>query len=577
MLTQLHIRDFAIIEELELELTSGMTALTGETGAGKSILIDALGLALGDRAESSTVRNGATKAEINITFELNHSPQARQWLAERELFEDQECMLRRVITREGRSRGYINGSPVPMQSLKELGEMLVDIHGQHEHQSLLKRNAQRQFLDDFAGNQHLLQKTSETHKEWKAKTNELQTLLKTSSDNNTRLELLRYQVNELEQLNLEENEIPDLNKEHTRLANAGHLLETCQSALSGLYEGDQGTVYELTGKITTEISSIASMDHQLENTRKLLEDGMIQIQEAADELRHYLDHLDIDPQRLQQVEERLGTIHDLSRKHHVLPEELSAQQQHLCEELNKIEFADEHQESLRQEIQTLRTTYDKNAARLGKQRRAAAKKLNQLVSNAICELGMAGARFEVAIQALEKDQLTSSGTDSVEFMVSTNPGQPLKPVAKIASGGELSRISLAIQVTLAKASLLSEDSATANKHTIPTLIFDEVDSGIGGPTAETVGQQLRALGEQRQVLCVTHLPQVASQAHHHLHVSKQAEEKQTHTNVGRLTRKQRTEEIARMLGGKEITDQSLAHADEMIQKGQSNKNKASGY
>lgn len=569
MLTNIHIRNFAIIENLELELTSGMTALTGETGAGKSILIDALELALGDRAESGVVRHDADRAEINIRFDLADSPRASQWLDEQDLSDNSECLLRRIITREGRSRGFINGSPVPMQSLKELGEMLVDIHGQHEHQSLLKRDIQRQLLDDFAGNQKLLMGITDTYYKLKTKSDDLDALMKATRDNLAHLELLRYQVKELEELNLEDNEISGLNTEHSRLANAGRLLETCQAAVSSLYNDEEGTVQDLMSKITTSIDSVASLDPRLGNAKKLLEGGLIHVQEASEELRQYVDHLDIDPQRLQWVEERLGIVHDLSRKHHVMPEELPAQLQRLSEELNKIEHADEHQDNLLKEVQSLRKAYDKNAEKLGKQRRASAKRLNRIVSDTVQELGMPGAEFEVAIQALEKNHLTATGTDNVEFMVKTNPGQPFKPVTKVASGGELSRISLAIQVTLADTptnitTKKTKNSSSASKHRIPTLVYDEVDSGIGGPTAEIVGQKLYDLGEKQQVLCVTHLPQVAAQAHHHLHVSKQAENNITHTQVGRLTRKQRTEEIARMLGGLKITKQSLAHANEMI-------------
>jgi DNA repair protein RecN (Recombination protein N) len=564
MLTQLHIRNFAIIEELELELTDGMTALTGETGAGKSILIDALGLALGDRAESGVIRHEAERAEINIRFDLTDASQANQWLIEQELSDGTECLIRRVITREGRSRGFINGSPAPMQSLKQLGEMLVDIHGQHEHQTLLKRDIQRQLLDDFAGNNDLLQKISTTYHQWKAKTDELNNLQQVSSENNARLELLRYQIQELEELSLTDDEIPSLNKEHSRLTNASRLLETCQAALSGLYDDEEGTVYGIMGKIISNVDSASNLDSGLTNVKKLLGDGMIHIQEAVDELRHYLDHMEMDLPRLQQVEDRLAIIHDLSRKHKLEAEELPSQLNALKEELDKIENADEYQDALSKEIQNLRDAYDKKTKKLGKQRRSAAKSLNQMISESIDELGMPGAEFEVSIQELEKDRLTPFGTDSIEFMVSTNPGQPYKPVSKIASGGELSRISLAIQVTLSNNTVVNTNTS---KHTIPTLIYDEVDSGIGGPTAEIVGQQLRKLGEKRQVLCVTHLPQVASQAHQHMHVSKKTEKNKTQTQIGLLNHKQRTEEIARMLGGLKITKQSLAHADEMIREG----------
>jgi DNA repair protein RecN (Recombination protein N) len=551
MLTTIHIRDFAIIDQLEVELEAGMTALTGETGAGKSILVDALGLALGDRADSGVIRHGSDRAEITASFDLGDSRDAQSWLEQQDLADGGECMIRRVITGEGRSRGYINGRPVPMQSLKELGQRLVDIHGQHEHQSLLRRETQRQLLDDYAGNAALATELHTTHGQWKNKTAELEALRTAAADRTARAELLRFQVRELEELALGEGETQAVDDEHRRLANAGQLLETCQSALAGLYEGED-TVHDRLSRIAGELESLCALDTALAPARDLLSEASIQLQEAVDVLRRYSDRLDLDPGRLAWLEQRLATIHNLSRKHHVAADELPALLETLSRELNSLEHADEQLSGLQDEIEALRRAYDEQAAALSRRRREAAGKLNRQVTAALQELGMAGARFEIAIQPVEPPRPAANGNDVIEFTVSTNPGQPFGSLARIASGGELSRISLAIQVVL------------AHSTRIPTLIYDEVDTGIGGAVAEVVGRQLRTLGDVRQVLCVTHLAQVAAQAHHHLQVSKHTGKDHTRTAIQPLPKPQRIEEIARMLGGVDVSEQSRAHAEEMI-------------
>lgn len=556
MLTHIHIKDFAIVDELELELGTGMTALTGETGAGKSILVDALGLALGDRGDAGVVRHGAERAEVSAGFDLAHAPDALAFLQAQELDMEADCLVRRTISREGRSRGYINGRPVPMQSLKELGDRLVDIHSQHEHQSLLRRDTQRQLLDDYAGDPGLVQEVARLYRDWKTKTQELEALRGAADERTARLELLRFQVRELDELDPQDDEAARLHDEHSRLAHAGQLLETCHGAVTDLYENDEGTVHGQLSRIVAALDPVCDIDPALNTTRDMLNEALIQVQEAADELRHYAERLDLDPGRLEWLDTRLGSFHQLARKHRVDPDELPRLRERLHQELETLDHADEHVDALQDAVQTLRNDYRERARQLGRKRRDASRALNRQVTDAIQHLGMAGARFEIGVDARDSDDPAPSGLETVEYRVSTNPGQPLKPLTKVASGGELSRVSLALQVVL------------ANNTRIPTLIYDEVDTGIGGGVAEVVGQQLRQLGDVRQVLCVTHLPQVAAQAHHHMEVHKQTVADETRTGIRELDPERRVDEVARMLGGTDITDQSRAHAREMIKKGQ---------
>lgn len=554
MLTHIHIRDFAIVERLELDLERGMTALTGETGAGKSILVDALGLALGDRADVGVIRHGAERAEIIAQFDVRAADDARGWLQQQDLADDEECLLRRVLTSEGRSRAYINGRPVPVQSLRELGDLLVDIHGQHEHQSLLRRDTQRQLLDDFAGNGELLTQLEEVYRDWDRAQRELEQLRSAAADRNARLELLRFQVEELDAAELRPEDPAQIEEEHGRAANAGRLLETSQAAIAALYETDDDNIHDRLSRVHAELDNLCELDASLVPMRALINDAMIQVQEAVDGLRGYVDRLDLDPGRLQWLEERLGLLHTLSRKHHVAAEALPQIHAELQAELHTLDHADERLGGLQDEIDRLRSRYQELAAQLSRRRLDAARNLNKQVSAIIQELGMAGAAFQITVDAETGAKPSSHGVDRVEFQVRTNPGQPLKALSKIASGGELSRFSLAIQVVLA-------DSTR-----IPTLIYDEVDTGIGGAVAEVVGRRLRTLGSARQVLCVTHLPQVAAQAHHHLQVSKQRDAQFSGTHIAALDRQGRVEEIARMLGGVEISSQTRAHAQEMLDK-----------
>ncbi len=555
MLIHLQIRDFAIVEHLALDFGPGMTALTGETGAGKSILIDALGLLLGDRADSAVIRPGVGRAELVAVFDLAALPEARAWLAERDLGDDPECHLRRLVTREGRSRAYLNGSPQPLQVLKEFGERLVDIHGQHEHQSLLRRDVQRQLLDDAAGHGSLLSELADQHREISGLGRRLAELEQARTEREARLDLLRFQVRELEALNLGIGELADMEDEHRRLANAGRLLETCQSALDTLYDNEDQSVSTWLGRVAGELEPLQDIDARLGPALELVNAALIQVQEASDTLRRYLLDTDPDPGRLDWLEQRLADIQALARKHRRRPGELPTLLGELGGELDAIEHGEEREAELRQALERAEAEYHRLANQLSRQRTTAATELSQRVSEAMQSLGMAGGRFEIRLEATGRP--TPTGLETVEFLVSANPGQPPRSLAKVASGGELSRISLAIQVI------------TAHGERIPTLIFDEVDTGIGGGIAEVVGRRLRELGGSRQVLCVTHLPQVAAQAHRHLQVSKHSDGTSTATRILALDQEARVGEVARMLGGMELTDNTLAHAREMIDRAQS--------
>ncbi len=554
MLTYLQIRDFVIVDALELDLAPGMSAMTGETGAGKSIMVDALGLLLGDRADSGIVRQEARQADIGAVFDLDRLPAAKAWLRERDLDDGDECHLRRVISRQGRSRAYINGALQPLQALKQFGELLVDIHGQHEHQSLLKRDVQRQLLDDYAGNQDLLAELKEHYQRWHRLRQTLESLRQTGDERNARLDLLRYQVRELEALDLKEGELSGLEAEHLRLANAGRLLETCQQALGWLYEDEPVSAQSLLSQSLRGVEDLLALDVRLAPIGELLNTALIQVREASDELRHYAHGVELDPERLAWVEQRLADIHDLARKHRVVAEELPALLAGLREELEAIDNSELRQEALERELAEAFGSYSHRAERLSERRAAAAAELADRIGGAMTGLGMPGGRCEIALEPLGKP--SPNGLETVELLVSMNPGQPFRPLTKVASGGELSRISLAIQVIAAQG---------AN---IPTLIFDEVDTGVGGGVAEVVGRRLRALGKNRQVLCVTHLPQVAAQAHQHLRISKHSDDETTRTRVAALDAAARVEETARMLGGLELTDKTRLHAREMIERAQ---------
>lgn len=552
MLVHLSVHNYAIVEHLDLELDRGMSVITGETGAGKSIMLDALGLTLGDRADSGVVRPGAEKADILATFDLGDIPEAQTWLQERDLDNDGPCILRRVITAEGRSRAYINGTPCPQGDLKALGELLIDIHSQHEHQSLLKTDTHRRLLDEYAGATDLARQVQLAAQRWRQTRQELDKLSNSGDEQRARHQLLSYQLEELESLSLGENELEQLEQEQKTLTNAESLLSICRQVVEQCSENDSGNVLNALTASLHRLGSVNDSPTALNEATNLLSSAQIQVEEAVGELNRFLDHFDADPARLQQLEERLDAIYTLARKHRIQPTEVATLQQKLLDEIETLNANDEAIERLENELASFARHYKEKARELSDMRHRAAPELAGAVEHEIQRLGMPGGRFSIDLKANPEKELLPNGLEQVELLVSANPGQPLKALAKVASGGELSRISLAIQVI------------TAQTSRVPTLVFDEVDVGIGGPTAEIVGQLLRRLGDRGQVMTVTHLPQVAAQGHQHLFVHKVRDSEATRTAVSKLSKTERIEEVARMLGGIDLTKESLAHAKKMV-------------
>lgn len=552
MLLNLNIIDLAVVDSLDLDLEPGMSVLTGETGAGKSILLTALGLALGDRADSGYVRPNSKRAEINLEFDLSKAPAVKNWLEAQELDDEGLCLVRRTVSEDGRSKAYINNRPVNLQMLQALSRQLVEIHGQHAHLTLLDKEEQRLLLDGFAQNQSLLQALNVCYQDWKQTHKILQQLLKSGSDQVEREELLRYQLDELNQLDLDNFDYQELANQHHKIANVGKLLSVGQQQLDILYDNDQQSVTQMLGHCIHALNELSEYAPELGKVGELLNEAEIQVNEAAKQCRRFLENLEADPQQLIWLENQIGIVQNLSRKHKVAPEELPKLAVQLASELENISHSSERIEALTAEAERLFKQYQQLASQLSTSRQQAAHELQQRISDTIKELGMPHGEFIVDLSSQETAEPQRNGWDNIEFLVSTNPGLPAKPLAKVASGGELSRISLAIQVT------------TSTDKTTPTMIFDEVDSGIGGGIAEIVGQKLRRLSQNRQVLCVTHLPQVASQAHQHLFVAKNQNAAVTSSTVRRLSDEERVAEVARMLGGVTITDNTLAHAREML-------------
>jgi len=554
MLNRINISNLVIVRALDLEFEPGMSALTGETGAGKSILIDALGLALGDKTDNSMIRAGAAKAEISVGFDIATDSPAGAWLDQHDLATDGECLLRRVLVRDGRSRAYINGTPTPLALLRELGEMLIDIHGQHAHQSLLQTGAQRQLLDEYADLRAEARQVAQLFQVWRNSQNEYAALQQAGEDRAARLDYLTFQIAELEQLDCESKSLQNLESEQARLAHAERLLND-SSAVLGLLGDEEPSIRQSLSRAAHTLSDLCELDPALSEARELLDTAGIQIDEVVSALRHYQERVELDPERLQQVDQQLGSLHDAARKHRVSPEELAGLLDALRTEAATLENADSRLIELERTMRDHESGYFAAAEALSKARRKAATRLSKTVCKSMQELGMQGGSFEISCDTVT-DRPGAQGLDRVGFLVAANPGQPKAPLAEVASGGELSRISLAIQV------------ATVDCGSVPTLIFDEVDVGIGGAVAEIVGQLLRRLGDRRQVLCVTHLPQVASQAHQHLRVHKLSDGKTTETRIDSLDEKARVDEVARMLGGVDITQQTRRHAREMIQRAQ---------
>jgi DNA repair protein RecN (Recombination protein N) len=553
VLLHIQIRDFAIIDAAELELASGLTVLTGETGAGKSILVDALLLAAGGRAGGEVVRHGADRAEVSATFTIANNPAARAWLAEQALeHEDESVVLRRIVGSDGRSRAYVNGQTMPVQALRQLGETLVDIHGQMEYQSLMRRAAQRELLDQGGDYRELLAAVAEQHRAWSELREQRDRAAASAQDREARLELLRYHLNELKALDLKQKEIEELTAERQRLSQHGRLASGAREILQLLREAEDMNAEHAVSRALTVSRSLAELDSRFAAIAKAIDESLIALREGIESAERYQADLEADPQRQEWVEQRLAAIETIARKHRVEPAALGSLQADLAAEFQQLDTLEASLDQIEKKLAQLQTQFRCACTKLTAARLATAKKLSRRISDLMQTLGMPGGVFDIAVRALDNDAAHAHGADEIEFLVSANPGQPPRALAKVASGGELSRISLAIQV------------AAAQSEALPCLVFDEVDAGVGGGVAEIVGRQLRTLGERAQVLCVTHLPQVASQAHAHVRVTKLTDGKTTRTVLRVLGADERVEEIARMLGGVSITDKAREHAAEML-------------
>lgn len=552
MLTQLCIQDFTLVDKLELEFSAGMTVITGETGAGKSILLDALGLAMGDKTEADRVRQGASRADISATFDTRRIARAEEWLQSHDLQQadaPHECLLRRLVNNEGKSRSYINGQPVTLQQLRELGDMLIDIHSQHEHQSLLHKDTHLRLLDEFGSHTELAKQVRSQFLQWQELQERFIRLRDNSAEMNARYQLLRYQVGELEALGLQEGEIDQLENEQKQLASAEDTLASCQQLISLCNDDRHG----LSAQIHRALHLLRQVQHKskhLQAAEDCLQNAQIQLDEAQQEIAFDIDQFELDPERLQIIEQRLSQAYDLARKHRVKAQELPQLFLQISQELTELDAGDGKLDELQQQVDQAEKLYLQTAGKLSDQRQKTAKKLSAQVNEQLKLLAMSSASFSIQIERANKPG--SKGLDDIEFLISTNPGQAPKSLAKVASGGELSRISLAIQVV------------TAQTSAIPTLVFDEVDVGIGGATGEVVGKLLRQLGEKGQVLCVTHLAQVASKGHQHLQVQKTLKGKQAVSQLVVLQGQERIQEIARMMSGEKLTDSSIAHARDLM-------------
>lgn len=553
MLKSLHIKNFAIIEELELEFFSGLSTLTGETGAGKSIIIDAIGLVLGDRADNNLIRAGKDAAEIILVIEIEPQSNSAHWLASHDFEVEQECILRRIVRKDGKSKAYINSVPVPLKTLKELGECIINIYGQHAHQSLMNLATQRGLVDQFANHKSSLDSLESLFTSWREQNQRFEELSKNSSEIQSTIELLRYQVQELDQLNLAVNEVKELAHKHKRLANAEELKQSTMQACHHLKNDDGSDIYSHLNQVCTQIGTLTENDPSLQATSQSLEEAFTIISECADDLRHYAEGVEIDAEELFQTEERLASIDQISRKHKVTADELLILHEKLTNELNALTQPECDIDSLESQLKQTEADYKTLAKKISKKRKSVAKKLSSEITHALAKLGMEKARLEIEVSHNADAALTNFGFDNIIFNVQTNPGQKMLPLSQVASGGELSRISLAIQMI------------AVDKLDVPVLIFDEVDSGVGGAVAEVVGKELRAIGEHRQVMCITHLAQVAANAHHHYRVNKQSEALDTVSAIEYLAQAERITEIARMIGGVTLTENTFLHAQEMLE------------
>ena len=558
MLRHLRIKNFVIVEQMELEFASGFTVLTGETGAGKSILIDALSLVLGERGDSSQVRQGSQRAEISALFDIKARADLLEWLDENALQgeETEDCLLRRIVDATGRSRAFINGHAATLQQLRTVGEHLVAIHSQHAHQLLLQKEAQRDLLDAFANCREQVQSVKTAYQHWQHLRRQRETCERELSDYQQKHEQLSWQINELSELNFSISEWETLQADHNRLSHLAGLLEATELAIDVLSENEAAVLHQI-NVVKNQLQHVVEYDQQLQTSIDLLESASIQVQESVYDLRGYRQQLDLDPQYLQDIEQRISAIHQTARRYHVATEELPDLLERLTAQLQLLEN-NGNLEQLTEQEKAAQSAYQEQAKKLTAQRTKAAKKMSQTVTQSIQTLAMAGGTFSVALNPLE--QAGAYGLEAIEFQVAAHKSLQLRPLAKVASGGELSRISLAIQVVASKSGI------------VPTFVFDEVDVGIGGRVAEIVGHLLKQLGSSRQVLCITHLPQVAAAGDHHWQVSKSEtsdtsnvyDTQQVYSQIQVLDATARVEEIARMLGGVTITDATRKHAAEML-------------
>ena len=569
MLLHLTIQNFAIVRALEIDWHAGMTTITGETGAGKSIAIDALGLCLGERATTNIVRPNAKKAELAATFDVTKNTFAQNWLLQHDLCQDGlsshelnhnadehiECILRRVVSNEGRSKAYINGIQVPLAQLKELGQMLINIHGQHDHQLIVKSSQQCKLLDEYADHASLLEDVKHYYQQWNKLNKELVTLQLGKEQREAQLQLINYQVTELNDFDLQPGEFITLESDYKRHSNAQDLLDTTLQSLETLSRNENVNILDNLRHCHDNISKLSSVDNRLVEVSNMLGEALIQAEEANSELEQYYQHLELDPQAYALIESRYSTSLQLAKKHQVSPEDLHCLHQDLCKQQASFSHNELRIDTVLVELDNCLKQYHQAAHALTESRKLAGKSLSGLITQSMQELNMPHGQFSIVVEATQTEQSTSiklNGLDQIDFMVSINPGQALEAMNKVASGGELSRISLAMQVIL------------ADKVITPTLIFDEVDVGISGPTAAMVGSKLQELAINTQVICVTHLPQVACKGHQQLFVSKLSDSEHTETNVTLLGKESRVNEIARLLAGDKSSEHSLANAQELL-------------
>lgn len=554
MLKSIDIKGLAVVDQLSLDLEQGMTVLTGETGAGKSILLTAMKLCLGERADASLLRPGVKKADLSLDFDITTIPSCQQWLINNDLDDETDCVVRRTVNSDGRSKAYINGQAVNLNTLQQLSVHLISIHGQHAHLDLLHTSKQCELLDASLPSQTPLIDCHKSFKLWKTLNEELLLLTDGNEDNDSEKQLLKYQINELEQADVIHLSYDELVQKHTLASNMSKIIQISENQINTLYEEETSSIHTQLSASSHELELLTNLAPEFSAISEQIKEAGIQIQEACRDLRTQIDRHEDDPEQLSLLDQQLSTLHELARKLHIEPQQLPEKYSQLMTRLELLENRNERLTNIRQEILNAEKLYRKKAESLHQGRKKSASKLSTHITKTLKTLGLPDGNLKIDVTCLAQEKPQKNGLDDVSFLVTTNPGMPASPIEKVASGGELSRISLAIQVV------------TSRSNTTPTLVFDEVDAGIGGGVAETVGMCLREIATNRQVLCVTHLPQVASQGHHHLFVSKQKDHEQTKTQINSLNQVDRINEVARMLGGIDMSEKTIAHAKEMVEK-----------